>query len=158
MRTIGRIGEPLRVGAARRAPRLSVRRDGTAAVAMRRRRVPRPVLWAMVLVVAGLSYLGFAVDRATEPVPSQPEAAEAAEPAEIRSAADARSDRAEREPGAGGELDPGAPSATSGVDDVSRRFIDPDAVASPPAPEAADRGDIDPDAPALPEGQEPASG
>ena len=159
MRTIGRIGEPLRAGTARRAPKLSVRREGTAAVAMRRRLVPKPVLWAIVLIIAGLSYLGFAVDRATGPAQSE-SAPGAVEPDEIRAAADSRPDRTERDSDAAGAGDPEAATPDgSGPDGPDGGPIDPDAVAAPPE-SASDDGNtgIDPDAPALPREADPSSG
>ena len=93
MRTISRVGEPLRVGAARRGPRLSVRDDGETKVATRAKRVPSAVWWVLAVVALGVGYVSFAVERATGPG-DVPSASAPAEP--------------------GGEIDPHQPAQPGG--------------------------------------------
>jgi murein DD-endopeptidase MepM/ murein hydrolase activator NlpD len=71
MRALGRLGRPVHVTSRRnRSRRLSVRRAGTATVAMRRPAVPRPVLGGLVVVVVVLVYLGVVGARQATDAPS----------------------------------------------------------------------------------------
>jgi hypothetical protein len=72
MRALGRLGQAPQARR-RRSTRLAVRRAGTATIATRRPAIPRPVLLALLTVVAALVYLGaIAANQTGEPLASGP--------------------------------------------------------------------------------------
>jgi hypothetical protein len=104
MRALGRLGRPVHVGSRRsRAPRLAVRRAGTATVATRRPRVPRWAQMALAAVVLAIAYLGVIAAGQTEDAPAASgttiaaaDATRSAAPARPTSASADRSSRSDR--------------------------------------------------------------